>query len=45
MNIRNIFKKGTTEGTVSTLIGLIIAIAVLYLLWRTFGGGAPTPVH
>lgn len=39
MAIRNPFRKGTSEGVISMLVGVIIAIAVLYMLWRVYGGG------
>lgn len=30
--------KGMTEGAIGTLIGVIIAIIVIYALWRIYGG-------
>ena len=36
-------KKGTSEGVVGTLIAVIIAMAVLYVLWRMYGGGGSEP--
>jgi hypothetical protein len=36
-------KKGMTEGTIGTLIGIIIAVTVIYLLWRIYGGGGTAP--
>jgi hypothetical protein len=31
--------KGYTEGTIGVLVGIIIAIIVLYVMWRIYGGG------
>lgn len=30
--------KGMTEGAIGTLMGIIIAVIVIYVLWRVYGG-------